>query len=145
MRYINFYTDGSAARQPEPKSQPRQTEATRKVHRPKRYTVAVQPFALLGLVLSAVMLVMMISGFVELRNAQLERNRMEEYVGQLTRQNRELTEVYEAGYDLEEIERIALALGMIPEEQAQQFHITVTPEQPQEQATFWEKLAAFFG
>lgn len=140
VQYVRFYTDGNAARQPEPKPRQLPARAPRKVHNQKRYKIPVQPFAVIGLIASLVMLVMMIVGSVELHEAQQERNRMERYVQELTEKNQELTGQYEAGYDLESIERAALALGLVPEDQVEQIKITIPPQQTEAPESFWEKL-----
>ena len=66
------------------------------------------------------------------------------YVQQLEASRESLRAEYAAGYDLEEIERQALLLGMIPAEQAQQFSLSF-PAEPQEQPqSLWEQICGFF-
>ena len=60
-------------------------------------------------------------------------------------QNQELEETYRSGYDLEEIERKALALGLVPVEQVQHIRMQVElPAQKVEEPSFWEEMTAFF-
>ena len=74
-------------------------------------------------VTAVVMLAVMLSSMVLLKNAKAETMAMEQYVAQLREENAALQNEHEAGYDIKEVERTALALGMIPAEQAQ--HITL--------------------
>jgi hypothetical protein len=146
IQYIRYYTDGSAARQPEVRPAPRKRTPQpqpQKKRRPK-YILRVQPMAVLGVVVSLVMLCMMIGGVSEYFDAQQEARRMENYVSSLHVQNEELREQYEGGLDLVEIEKAALALGMVPEESVRHITVSVPMEQVQpEQPDFWENVNAF--
>ena len=59
IQYVRYYTDGSAARQLEPKA-PRKKQQLPKVKQQPKQTLYIQPMAIAGVLLSAVMLVMMI-------------------------------------------------------------------------------------
>ena len=143
VQYIRYYTDGSAARQLEPKAPRKRKTALPKSQRQKRKVVYVDPVAIGGIAVSAVMLVMMAVGSVQMYNAHRQNVQMEAYVQSLSRENAVLQDTYEAGIDLEEIEQSALALGMIPEAQAQTFTVSVEMPQIVEEPTFWEKVGAF--
>lgn len=142
VEYIRYYTDGSAARQPEPKVQPKKRPLPKVKQQPKQ-TLYIQPMAVIGLLLSAVMLVMMIVGAVELHNAQQQKQAMEEYVAKLTRENSIERAEYEEGLDLETIEKSALAIGMIPQAEAKQITISVSMPEPEEEPGIWEKTVLF--
>lgn len=146
IQYIRYYTDGSAARQPEVRPAPRKRTTQpqpQKKRRPK-YILRVQPMAVFGVVISLVMLCLMIGGISEYFDAQQEARRMESYVNSLHVQNEELREQYEGGINLEEIRKAALALGMVPEESVRHITVSVPMEQVQpEQPDFWENVNAF--
>lgn len=142
VEYVRYYTDGSAARQLEPKT-PRKKRQTPKVKQQPKRTVYIQPMAVVGVVLSAVMLVMMIAGSVELYHAQQEQRAMEAYVRQLSRENIIQRTEYEESLDLETIEKSALALGMIPEAEAKQITISIPVTEIVEEPGFWEKTILF--
>lgn len=142
VEYIRYYTDGSAARQLEPKV-PQKKRPLPKVKQQPQYTVYIQPMAVLGIVLSAVMLVMMIVGSVELHNAQNQKQAMEGYVATLTRENVHDWAEYEESLDLEAIEKSALAIGMIPQSQVKQIFISVPIPEIEEEPSFWEKTVLF--
>lgn len=146
IQYIRFYTDGSAAKQV--KTTPRQKMKYALPKAPRREktvrTVHVDPLAFGGIIISAVMLVLMIVGSVELFSVRQQADRMETYVSSLYAQNIELRSNYESGYDLEQIVGAANALGLVPVEEK-----TVTVSLPVQnvqlsEVTVWERLSLFF-
>lgn len=146
IQYINFYTDGSAARQYElPRKPEKQENAPQAKPRRKRRVVYVDPLALGSIAVSVVMFVLMAVGVVQMYTIHTQQQELKAQVAQLYTQNQALEEEYRAGIDLEEIRESALALGMIPAEQAQQVTIWVErPVEIPEELTFWEEIMAFF-
>ena len=145
IQYIRYYTDGSAARQPEVRpAPPKRAPQPQKKRRPK-YILRVQPLAVFGVVISIVMLCMMFAGVSEYYQAQQEARRMESYISSLHLSNEELREEYESGLDLEGIRKAALALGMVPEESVPHITVSVPMEQVQPEASqdFWQQVNAF--
>lgn len=125
VQYIQYYTDGSAARRLEDPKPKRKRSLLPKPQKVKQRVICVDPLAMTGIFLSVVMLVLMVVGCVQLYNTQQQVLRMEEYVVNLQEKNAVLTETYETGYDLETVAKSALALGMIPEDQATTVIISV--------------------
>ena len=142
VEYVRYYTDGSAARQLEPKI-PRKKRQLPKVKQQPKQTLYIQPMAIVGVVLSVVMLVMMVAGSVELYHAQQEKQAMEDYVRKLNRENIIQRAEYEESLDLETIEKSALALGMIPEAEAKRITISIPEPEIVEEPGFWEKTVLF--
>ena len=145
IQYVPIcYVDGSTARkleQPVYKTsaapQPRRRKA-------KRIVVAVDPVAIFGLLIAVVMLVCMISGFVEYSVLRQQNRQMSDYVTSLELEKAQLEQNYRDGYDLDEIRDFAEANGMVPAERAPQIHIDVElPQQEQTQLTFWETVTTF--
>ena len=147
VQYIRFYTDGSAARKVEVASPVRNTKPAAKPRKKKKIILYVDPLAILGILTAVVMVAIMISSMVMLKNAKAQTAAMEQYVVQLREENVALQAEYEAGYDIQEIERTALALGMIPMEQAQ--HITLekpatpTVQLEEKQPDTWDLIYTF--
>ena len=142
VQYVRYYTDGSAARQLEPKA-PRKKQQLPKVKQQPKQTLYIQPMAIAGVLLSAVMLVMMIAGSVELYHAQQEKTAMQDYVLHLSKENITQRAEYEESLDLETIEKSALALGMIPVAEAKQITISIPATEVVEEPGFWEKTVLF--
>ena len=99
VQYIRLYTDGSAARKLEVPSVIKQ-QPRRKRKAQKKIILHVDPVAILGLAVAAVMLILMLTGVSELRAAQQKTAQMEQYVVSLEQNNAQLEENYHSGYDL---------------------------------------------
>ena len=140
-RYIQYYV-GTAA----PKLVPQQPKKNKtklpKVYKQQSYTVQVDPLALGGILVSAVMLILMVVGIFTLRNARQELHTVQEQVSTLQSQNLQLEEDYHSRYDLETVKEAALGLGMIPVEEAQHITISVSAEEFREN-TLWERINIF--
>ena len=145
IQYVPIcYVDGSTARkleQPVYKAsaapQPRRRKA-------KRIVVAIDPVAIFGLLVAMVMLVCMVSGFVEYSAVQAQNRQMTDYVTSLELEKAQLEQTYRDGYDLDEIRDFAEANGMVPAEKAPQIQIEVElPKQEQTQLSFWESITTF--
>ena len=129
IRYIQFYTDGSAARQLEPKVQPKKKlQQPRRKHQ-KKIVLHVDLLAVTGILVACVMLIMMLSGMVALNKINSEIDRLESYLTELENENLQLHQTYRAGYDLDQIREAALEMGMIPAARAVMVSLPVgTPE-----------------
>lgn len=153
IRYINSFVSGNVAYQIEPKINrpsktinlpklPKQTETVKQ----KTLQICVEPLALIGIVLAVILLVMLAAGVIQLMNARADALAMEQYLHTLELENVQLQDTYKSGYDLAEIEEMALAMGMIPREEATHIQISVSmplePSQSQELG-FWDGLVTF--
>ena len=144
VRYVNFYTAGSAAYKydPQPIRQKKEVKLP-KPKRQKRIVVHVDPVAILGICMAVVLLVCMVVGLVQLSAAQRQANEMQSYVNTLSQRNAELRATYEQGYDPDEIYEIATAMGMIPAEQAQRIQISIPETEAVEEPTAWDSFWTF--
>ena len=140
--YVNFGIDGNTARVPEKTVRTRRAQLP-KARKQKRKVVYIDPVAAAALVVAVWMMVAMVMGLVQFRTAQEEHAIMENYVQQLTEKNTQLREEFHAGYDIEKIEKMALALGMVPKEEVPSSDITVSVPQPEPEPTFWENIGTF--
>lgn len=132
VRYIRYYSDGSAAHKLEPKLPFKKPTRKPRASKQPQMVISIDPLALVGIVLAVVMLVLMIVGSAELKAAQREQMEMETYLQTLIQENGEMQREYANGYDLAEVEEYALALGMIPVEQAE--HISLADGEMELQA-----------
>lgn len=142
IQYVRFYNEGSAARKLEVYSPYKNKTAAPRPQKQKGYVIYVDPLAVGGILLAAVMLVMMLVSTIQLVVARQQLSDTKAYVTTLTQSNEQLRRTYDAGYDLEEVEKSALALGMIPVSQATVITVDVEEDVVVEQEpTFWEKLS----
>ena len=143
VQYVRFYTDGSAARKIAPVV-PLQTIKLPKVKKQKKIVVHVDPVAIAGILMAVVMFVLMIVGIAQLRSAQAELTTMQGYVRQLRQENAQLEEAFSQGYDIEDVERTALALGLVPSEQVRHIKIkTPVTEEAEVEPGPWEQFYIF--
>ncbi len=144
IQYVQFYTQGSAARQVAPAVSPN-TGSLPKMKRRKLQKVCIDPVAILGMAVAACMLIMMLVGVVRLNAEQKRTARMEQRVELLQMENDRLQAQFDAECDLEEIEKTALALGMVPAEQVPQSTITVAPPETSEPepVSLWQRIGTF--
>ena len=142
VQYVRFATVGSAARKPVSMTAVKKTVLP-KSRKKLRTVVHVDPVAVLGILVAAFMMVTMIVGLVDFAAARQEAAVMEQYVEQLSEQNRQLQQTYESGYDLEVVENTALALGMVPKDQVETVTIYVSEPQQTETITLWTRIGTF--
>ena len=144
VQYIRLYTEGSAALQPEPVYTHQDTTHLPENLKPKCQKIFVDPMAFLSIGIAICMIVMMFVGFVELKQTRHQVAVMENYVQRLEEEHARLSAEYADGYNLEEIRYNALALNMIPAEQAACVTIYV-PEEPEQaiQLSLWERIGTF--
>ena len=144
IQYVSFYTAGSAAMKIQPAVPAKAVAPKAKPRKQKRIVLHVDPVALCGIAVAALMLVLMVVGMGQLQAARQETVAMQQYVATLREENAELHSDYEASYDLDEVREMALALGMVPGEQAPNTYISVTENQEVVQLSFWDQVTVFF-
>ena len=144
VQYINYYTQGSAARNILP-AEKNQTGALPKMKKKKVQRIYIDPVATLGTVVAVCMLIMMMVGIGQLRVEQQKTADMAAYVEQLQAKNIALQAQYEEECDLEAVEKTALALGMIPSDQASRTSIQVALPAAESDmpATIWQRIGTF--
>lgn len=143
IQYIRLYTDGSAARsiEFEPPQKPKRVKQP-KPQKVQTVLIRLDPIALAGIVVACVMLLLMGIGVNRLVETQSEVAAMRQQVTSLEHRQIELQAEYEAGYDLERIEEMALSLGLVPVEQVQHVAVSVEETQPV-QESFWDRILTF--
>ena len=145
IRYINHYISGTAA--PNLAPQPERRKKTR-LPKPRaqvrqELVLQVDPVAIFGIAVAAVMLVLMAVGVNRLFERQAEVSVSTQYLEQLKAENLELKDTYAAGYDLEEIKEIVTAIGMVPKDEIPREEIHVVIPQPQREPSRWENFWSF--
>ena len=141
VRYVRFYTDGSTARKLDVMRPAAKTTLPKK-RKQKKILLAVDPVAILGtLAAIAMLIIMLVSLFLYVE----ERNKaeiMEQRVAEMRVENEKLQAEYEAGYDIDTVEKTALALGMVPEEQVTHVKLEVKQPAPEKEPSAWAQFVA---
>ena len=145
IQYVGqFYVYGSEARQAAPKELPRKIRFPLPEKRLQaERMIYVDPVALCAMVVAVVMLVAMAIGALQIRATWYEYNRMERYLISLQKENVTLERTYKDSYDLEEIRASALAMGMVPAEEAPVVPVLVTMPEPPQEETIWQQVCWF--
>ena len=145
IQYIGqFYIHGSEARELARQEQAKQAKTKLPLARLKNVQkVYLDPVALIGITVAVIMLAVMILGAVQIHEAWAEYEQMSEFLSELKRENAVLEHGYRSGFDLEDIRVKALALGMIPVEEAETIQVRVTVPAAQPEPTWWEDIVWF--
>jgi len=106
--------------------------------------IYVDPVALVGIAVAVFMLVVMILGAVQLQNDWASYEQMADYVTDLRTENARLTQTYRNGYDLEDIEMKALAMGLVPKSELKTITMTITRPEIQPELTWDQKVVRFW-
>ena len=145
VRYINYYVSGAAAPnlvpQPVHKKKPRLPKP--QLRESQELQLRLDPVAIVAVAVAAVMLVLMFVGVSRLYRQQAQVAVSAEYLQQLQTKNLQLKDSYANGYDLEEVEKLAVALGMVPKDTLVQQQIQVTMPVSEQLPTGWENFCSF--
>ena len=146
IQYVPFcYVDGTAARkvQHQPAKKASVTPAPKR-RQAKWKVIAVDPVAIGGIVVAVVMLVMLLAGFAEYTAMQEKNLQMQNYLTSLQLENAQLQQNFESNIDMEYVQDVADALGMVPAGEANQIQIQVQlPAHETQQLTLWETFTTF--
>lgn len=144
VQYIRYYTQGSAARRVLPAVK-QQTGTIPQMKKKKIQRIYIDPIATLGTLVAVCMLIAMVVGISQLRAEQQRTAEMTAYVEQLQEKNTALQTQYEEACDMEAVEKTALALGMIPSEQASRISIDVELPAVEDHMpmSIWQRIGTF--
>ncbi len=145
-RYIQFYTPDSTARKVEVQLVDERQWAPLPEYKVRRKKVIrIDPVAIIGILTAVFLMAAMLFGVNSLVQIREEAAQIELQVASLQAENRILSQKYADGYDLAAVEREALAMGMVPVEQAQQItiHVSQPAEQSPQTLTLWEQITTF--
>ena len=141
VRYVQLYTDGTAAKKMQQVSQ----SAKVVKHTPKKQkkiVICIDPLAIAGIFVAGLMLILMLVGVSRLHTARQAAVQMDAYVQILQAQNEELEKTYSEKVDLDKVREMALAIGMVPKEQVKTSTITIDLPHTEEQ-TVWTRIGTF--
>ena len=145
IQYVDkFYVHGSEARVLELKPQKRKTKTVLPESAPvKEKVIRIDLLSLGAIAVAMTMIVLMVVGGFQLKAAYDRNVAMSHYVISLQNTNLDLNKKYYAGFDAADIEQKALALGMIPKEDALILKIPGTMPEEVPAPTLWENFTWF--
>ena len=147
IEYIqNFYSYGSEAKVIEfkPVYEQPQKPALPKREKAPVTTICIDPVAFCGIMVAVVMVLVLAAGMIQYSVVSQDHAVLSNYVNELREDNVLLQHQYNAGYDLEEIEVTARALGMIPVSEAQTISIHVEVPVREKAPTVLDNMIWFF-
>ena len=151
IQYISqFYVPGSEAQVIEfkPKQQPRQQRKPKPVQPQavpeKKVALRVDLASVCGLIVAAAMLVCLVVGAFQYLAVCAEHRNMVDKVIMLQNEYVGLRQEYQAGYDVEEVTRMAEAMGMVHQDDLQTVSIRAEVPTPEAEPTWWENTCWFF-
>ena len=145
IQYVGqFYVHGSEAKVLAQKNEQKKARTELPLHRFERVRkVHVDLLAVASLAMALVLMVSIVTGTLALQASWQELETAQQYVYELEKANRVLQTQYRAGYDLEEVRSAALALGMIPVEEAEVMPLHVTIPVQEAEPTVLDELIWF--
>ena len=145
IQYVTqFFTYGSEAKVLELKPAKKKKKFVLPKAKPQqKILLHVDPVAWCGILIAVVMVVLMAVSVRSYLDACAEYQSMTKYVIDLQNTNVQNQQKYEKLYDLDDIQEKALALGMIPMEDAQVVTISPVIPEPEAEAPWWEDISWF--
>lgn len=141
VEYINRYVSGNTALQPQP--MPQKKVVLPKPRKKKVYLLRIYPAAAACALVALVLFTCLVSGFLQLQDSLAAREEMEIYVQKLQAENAAMEQRFKDSYDMDEVEDIAGAIGLVPMDRLERIPIDVTvPEEPRE-PNVWEAFVRF--
>lgn len=134
IQYVGqFYVYGSEARALEVEAQ-KEKAKTRlpKIRLDRFQKLYIDPVALGGLLVAAVILTVLVLGMHKLNESWQEYGRMSAYLTELKRTNATLSHSYHTGYDSDTVREAAKSVGYVENEDAQ--YMLITPRVPKKAA-----------
>lgn len=145
IQYVTqFYVHGSEAKVLELKpARNKKKTVLPKAQPQQKILLHVDPVAWCGILIAVVMVILMAVSVRSYLDACAEYQTMTKYVIDLQNTNVQNQQNYEKLYDLDDIQEKALALGMIPMEDAQVVTFSPVIPEPEAEAPWWENISWF--
>lgn len=145
IQYIHqFYVYGSEA--PAIKRQPsrKKSKFTLPLAAPDRsIRISIDPMAICGVAVAVTMLILMTVGVGQYLDTCQEYEQMSAYVIELRNENIRLEQEFQANVDMQSLYDTAIALGMIPVEEAEVVTIENTVPEPEAEPSVWDNIVWF--
>ena len=146
IQYVGeFYVHGSEARKLEPKKERKAPKTMLPLERlKKKEQINLDPVAVMAIVVAVIMFFTMAVGALQLKSDWEEYHTTQRYLSYLNRENARLERVYRSSFDMEEIRSKALALGLIPREDAAEKGVQLVMPVPAAEESRESKLVTFW-
>lgn len=144
IQYVGqFYVYGSEAKAVAPKKRQQFQLPKPRLELEKIEKIYVDPVALVGLIVAAVMLVAMVVGACQIYDSWQEYEDISHYLSELKRENARLEHTYHISYDIDEVAAQAEAMGLVTMDQIPTMSVRVTMPEPEPEMTAWDEFIWF--
>ena len=145
IQYVTqFYSYGSEAKVLELKPAPKKRKFTLPMAKPQqKICIQVDPVAWTGILIAVVMVVLLAVSVNSYLDVCADYTVMNNHVIELQNFNVEKQQEYAGMYDADDIRQKALALGMIPMEEAKVIFISPVIPQPEPEESWYENISWF--
>lgn len=150
IQYVHhYYTAGTAAKKVAVKGEHKQKkplplfEPLMMAESDQKIVLKIDPLSVAATLVAVTLVVMMVVSLFQYSAAYRRNVELQKYVYTLSDENIRLEQKYQSGFDLEEIEVQALALGMIPIAEAQTIQVDASVPARVAEPTRWERLQMF--
>ena len=145
IRYVQFYTYGSAAKKLEPVTKKKKVRLPKpKAQKVQQKIIYVDPLALCAMAAAVVMLLAMVVGMIRLGADSMRSSELQTQVTQLQQENAALKKTFLEHYDTAGVEEFARINGMISAAEAEHIDLEYTIPQAEQEPGFWENIGFFF-
>ena len=142
IQYVGqFYVHGSEAKQVAPKRRPQ--FQLPKALPDKIEKIYVDPVALVGLMVAALMLVAMVVGACQIHSSWQEYEEAFHDLSVIKREHARLEHVYNISIDLDDVAAQAESMGLVPVDQLPAMTVRVTMPVPEPEETAWDEFVWF--
>lgn len=140
IQYVRYYEYGTTVRRldPLPRRKSRPLPEPKPAAKPK--PVLIDPVAVFGTAVAVVMLLCMLIGFLQVNQGNRDIHTMEQYISSIQADHYTLEKEYQAGYDIEEIQTAAEAMGLVPVEQVRHIRVSIPEPEVVEKLPWWQSL-----
>ena len=144
IQYVErFYVYGSEA-PAEKQAEQQKNQKTPKLPKLEVHKIYVDLGALIWTAAAIVLLAAMVFSGLRLNRMWQEKELMQSYVANLQLNHSTLQHNYRTSYNLEEVEKQARELGLVPEDQVETRYIRVSVPEPEDDWTFLGNVKWFF-
>lgn len=153
IQYIQMYNYGSTARKLEPQAPAKKkryelptpgARSARNLQRKEETGIVLDPLSVCAVAVAAVLLVCLLLGMLQVGTLNSRRQELEGYISTLQSQRADLQRTFDESYDLQQVERRAREMGLVPAAQARHVAIEAPTFETVEEPGFWAKTKAMF-
>ena len=140
IQYVGqFYVYGSEV-QAEKKKQQKKNQLPKIPKLTREHYIYIDPAAVCGIVVAALMLVVLIVGAFQLRTAMNEYNRQSEILSSIRRENARLEHQYRTSLDIDAVQKRAESLGLVDSSEVEHTSVRVTVPVQKKEESLWDRI-----